>query len=499
MRFQMGIPLRVLIVEDSEDDAQLLLRELRRGGYDVTFALVDTRSAMLAALDEQTWDIVIADFVMPHFSGLAALKALQERGVDLPFIVVSGKIGEDVAVGAIKAGAHDYVLKDNLARLVPAIRWELREAEVRRERGRAEEERIQLVREQAARAEAEAAHRQIASILESITDGFVAVDRDGRFTYVNREAQRLLGRPSEELIGRKAGEEFPEALGSVFEKECRKAISERVTVEFEALYAPLDVWLAVRAYPSEDGLSIYLRDITGRKRAEQFRENYIHVVSHDLRNPLSSIVGHAQMIERAPDKVDQVRRRSQFILTGALRMNVMIQELVDSASIDAGQLCLNAWPLELGPFVSELLERAAGVIDVQRVKVELPPDLPPARADPDRLERILLNLLSNALKYSTSDTEVLLAGKKADGELTVSVTDRGVGIAPDDVPCVFDRFFRGDRAHKAEGLGLGLYITKALVEAHGGRIWVESQPGKGSTFFFTLRLAKPSVGERQSH
>lgn len=135
----MGIPLRVLIVEDSEDDAQLLLRALRLGGHDSTFERVDTPGAMLAALEKQTWDIVIADYVMPRFSGLAALKVLQQRALDLPFIVVSGQIGEDTAVEAMKAGAHDYITKGNLARLVPAVERELREAAIRTERKRAQE------------------------------------------------------------------------------------------------------------------------------------------------------------------------------------------------------------------------------------------------------------------------------------------------------------------------------------------------------------------------
>jgi diguanylate cyclase (GGDEF)-like protein len=135
----MGIPIRVLIVEDSEDDAQLLVRELRRGGYDPTHERVDTPQAMNAALDGGTWDIVFSDYTMPHFSGTAALALLRERGLDLPFIFLSGTIGEDTAVAAMKAGAHDYIMKGSLKRLVPAVDRELREAEVRLERRQADE------------------------------------------------------------------------------------------------------------------------------------------------------------------------------------------------------------------------------------------------------------------------------------------------------------------------------------------------------------------------
>ena len=135
----MGVELRVLLVEDSEDDALLLLRTLRKGGYDPTWERVDTPQDMEAALDGGSWDLVISDHSMPAFSSSAALGLLRRKGfVDLPFIIVSGQIGEDAAVAAMKAGAHDYLMKDNLARLNSAIERELREAEVRRERRRAE-------------------------------------------------------------------------------------------------------------------------------------------------------------------------------------------------------------------------------------------------------------------------------------------------------------------------------------------------------------------------
>jgi len=135
----MDRPLRVLIVEDSEDDALLMLHELRRGEYDPTYERVETPQTLRAALNRQTWDVVLSDYVMPHFSGLAALKLLQETGLDLPFILVSGNIGEDTAVEAMRAGAHDYLLKDRLARLAAAVEQELSEAEVRRERKQMEE------------------------------------------------------------------------------------------------------------------------------------------------------------------------------------------------------------------------------------------------------------------------------------------------------------------------------------------------------------------------
>jgi len=186
---KMGIPLRVLIIEDSEDDTELLVRELRRGGYDPTYERVDTPETMKAALDRQAWDIVFADYTMPYFRGTDALKLLKEKGLDLPFIFVSGTIGEDLAVEAMKAGAHDYFLKGNLKRLIPAVVRELRDAETRRGRKQAEEALERL-------------RHQNELILKSAGEGIYGLDAQANITFVNPAAARMLGYEVGELIGR---------------------------------------------------------------------------------------------------------------------------------------------------------------------------------------------------------------------------------------------------------------------------------------------------------
>jgi PAS domain S-box-containing protein len=268
---------------------------------------------------------------------------------------------------------------------------------------------------------------------------------------------------------------------------------------------PLKTWYDFHVFPAgEPGdrrVANVFHDISERKRAEAERERlldevrrradqqeeFISLISHDLRSPLTSIQGNAQMAQRSPDRPDVVRRSAEAIFTATQRMNRMIQDLVDSSKLEAGQLRMERIPLDVASLALEVKHRMSMALSTERVSVETPEVPPPALADPDRLERILTNLISNALKYA--DGEVLVRVEGADAVVKVSVIDRGPGISPSDQPHLFDRYYRTGAVGRAEGLGLGLYIARMLVEAHGGRIWVESDLGKGSTFSFTLPAA----------
>ncbi|MBI4321826.1 MAG: GAF domain-containing sensor histidine kinase [Chloroflexi bacterium] len=230
-----------------------------------------------------------------------------------------------------------------------------------------------------------------------------------------------------------------------------------------------------------------------RHRAEKLSrllrnmEDLTHTISHDLRTPLSIVVGQTQLAERALalGRNDLLVRSLSAIRASARRMNSMIDDLVDAARLEIGGIELRRRQLDAVSFLVDLCERMAGVLDMSRVEIVSPSrELPLVLADPDRLERILTNLLTNALKYSEGKVTVRFLWQN--GELVISVADRGSGIDGDDLPHIFERFYRARGARAVEGLGLGLFITRMLVEAHGGKIWAESELGKGSTFAFTL-------------
>ena len=225
---------------------------------------------------------------------------------------------------------------------------------------------------------------------------------------------------------------------------------------------------------------------------QQRQEDFLRIISHDLRNPLAIIQGHIQVL--AEDLQDagihgDARASVEAMERSSQRMNTMIQDLVDMTRLESGQLPLETHPVDIKAYLRNLLSRTELLHDYTRIQVEIPADVPAAAADYNRLERIIINLLSNALKYSTPGTPVTVGVRQEDGMVRISVRDSGPGIPPEELPRLFQRYYRPEGMRSTEGIGLGLYIARLLVEAHGGRIEVESEVGKGSTFSFTLPVA----------
>jgi signal transduction histidine kinase len=376
----MSKKLRALVVEDMEMDAELVVLALREGGYEVEHKRVWTAAHLREALASECWDVVISDYSMPSFDAPSALAIVKECTFDVPFIIVSGTVGEDLTVAAIKAGAHDYLMKDRLGRLAVSVERELREAAERRQ---------------------------------------------------TRVAQAAAGLARHE-----------------------------------------------------------------RERAESAnlaKSRFLANMSHELRTPLNAIIGFSELLEQGIAGELQPKQAEfvGFVLSSAQHLLELITDILDLSKVEAGRMELHIEPTPLNSIARTIENVLRPLVSKQHVKLSfnIPPELPSFAFDPVRIKQVLYNLLSNAIKFTAAGGEVALDARVAGGELEIAVRDTGMGIRAEDLPRLFHEFEQvGDAGgdQKARGTGLGLALSKRLVELHGGSIEVTSEWGRGSTF--TVRL-----------
>ncbi|RMF37067.1 MAG: PAS domain S-box protein, partial [Chloroflexi bacterium] len=329
------------------------------------------------------------------------------------------------------------------------------------------------------------------------------LDAEGRFTLFNRAAEALSGYRREEMLGRPYTDlfcaEYHDGIANLL-AQVRSERSRPYEVELQAKDGeriPVEVRLAPLYRDGQGiGVQVIARDIRERKQLEQMREDFIASVSHDLRTPLASITGFTEvLLSEAPGPLTEVQQEFlDIIAQSGERLLKLVNQILDVSKLDSGRFELHPAPVELRPMVESLVDQVRPLATKKQIalEVELAPDLPTITADPDRLERVLTNLLSNAVKFTPEGGSVRVRLTRNGESVRCEVSDTGIGIPPEDLPHLFERFRRASNVQKRriKGTGLGLYISKAIVEAHGGEIGVESRLGEGTTFWFTLPIGE---------
>lgn len=478
----MAKPLRLLTIEDSEDDALLLIRELRKGGYEPAYVRVDTREAMKEALVGTVWDLVISDYVMPRFSGLEALQVLHESGYDIPFIIVSGNIGEDIAVGAMKAGAHDYLIKGNLARLVPAVERELRDVEARRARKQAERERALL-----------------AAAIESSADAIVITNPRGFVEYVNAGFENMTGYTKQEALGcslhildsGKHDEAFFQTLRDTLLRD--KVWSGRLsnkkkdgTLYFEdCTYSPV--------HDSQGAIVNYIsvkRDVTEKIRFESiaesvsFTDNIGYIFSgirHEIGDPISTLL---LILEHLHSRLDHdppeaVKKQVSQALNQVARVEHLLSSLKNFnmfESLELSTIRLDAFVEMFHALVAEDFTKRGIAIDTV-----VAPGAEEVCADKRALQQVLLNLFNNAAAAlsTAQDPKITLrieAARNFPNMVRIRVQDNGCGMTEEQQKNLFRPFY----TTKSRGTGLGMVIVKKMLAKMHGAIEIQSRQNEGT-------------------
>jgi PAS domain S-box-containing protein len=341
------------------------------------------------------------------------------------------------------------------------------------------------------------------AILEFTADGVMILDPAQRIEVFNRALARLSGWPANEVLGRHHDEvirwarletdmDLASAVAGGWPLQAARPLyvegdlrrRSGGTVSVGVTYAPL--------FDYEGRLVNVIcnvRDITRFREADEIKSTFVSVVSHELKTPVALIKGYADTLLREDAHWDQktIRDSLSVILEESDRLNELINNLLDASRLQAGVLPLQMSEVALDVLAERVASRFRTQTQDHEIDVAFPPDFPPVEVDPDRIEQVLNNLLSNAIKYAP-EGRIEIAGRVNAKEVTITVTDQGMGIPPEEQTRIFERFYRGRQpeAGATAGTGLGLYLARAIVEAHGGRIWVESAPDEGAAFSFAL-------------
>lgn len=511
----MSQSVRVLVVEDSEDDARLAMRMLRSGGFAPSYMRVQDIESFRCALGQEPWDAVLSDFRLPGFSGVDALNAFRDCGRDIPFIFCSGTIGEEIAVAAMKAGASDYVMKGNLARLAPALQRELAQAAIRAEHRQAQ---IDL----------EASRDRYMDLYDFAPVGYLTLTDEGHIAQINLTGADLLGHARDALAGAafrrfvapvdqpRWDEHLAQALDHG--RKCRIEIGlvrpggGRCEVQIDCLRAVDE--------SQRTAVRIAVADITERREAEadlrRFEAQLRHVqkmesigtlaggIAHDFNNILGAILGNAALARDELVPGSPAAACLDEIAKAGLRARELVQQILTFSRHEPQKLVTQ--PLQ--PIVQETHKLLRATLSA-RVELEVALDGRSlfVHADATQMQQVLMNLCTNAahaLKEGAGRIGIglrlvemgeadcrRLPGLRAGQHAHLWVRDDGVGMDAQTRDRIFEPFFTTKPV--GQGTGLGLSVVHGIVAAHHGAIAVDSSPGQGTTFHLYLPVADPGT------
>ena len=556
----MSVPLHVLILEDRPTDAELMLHELHRVGYEPDWRRVETESDYVACL-APTLDVILADYTLPQFDALRALHCLQDHGLDIPFIVVTGSVGEEAAVECMKRGATDYLLKDRLGRLGAAVERALQQKHLRDEKRQADEEINRLNRDLERRAKGLAALNKASQVMASTLELRVLLGRvmEQAKSLLDAEAASVLlyaaildegedelvfaavtGSASEKLLGTRLPISAGIAGWVIRERQSTLIADAQSDPRFDnrtdaftgmttrsVLAVPLlfqdmpqgaleavnkangtfdqddlemlealagSAAIAIenaRLYATEQQRTAALaRALEQQRELDRLQREFIQNVSHELRTPLALIRGHAELLESGElGDLQEIQQKSAGVISRRTQMlSKLVDDIIAVLTIESQEL--KREPLSLAQLVRTTMAdfQAAAEAAGLTLIAEIAPDLPLVSGDSVALHRMLDNLMSNALKFTSAKGRVTVRLFSDYDTVTLQVSDTGVGIPNDRLERIFDRFYQvdGSMTRHYGGVGLGLALVKGIVEAHGGQITVASQVGQGTTFTVLL-------------
>lgn len=505
----MDADIKILSIEDSELDAELIQCELHQEGLNTSFHRVETEDEMRAALDSQEWDLILCDYSMPRFDPLSAIGLLKSKGLDIPFIVISGTIGEENAIRLMKEGCSDCVMKYNMKRLPSIIRRELDDARVRRDN-----------------LSMKARLEKYIILSKHTSDIMLFVAADGSILEANDAAVRAYGYTDEEMLRLKIFDLRKDDPPSLIREQMAQALIKGIrfeTTDYRKNGTAFPVEVASRG-TFISGTQVILntvRNIEERRAMEKIlidskeaaeaanksKTQFLANMSHEIRTPMNGILGMTDLtLMTALD--DEQRSYLETVKTSSHSLLKVLNDILDYAKVESGKTELNPQPFSIRRTLDSVIE-LYHISAVQKnillfSKVE--PDVPDlVLGDEVHIRQILLNVVGNAVKFtnrgSVSITLSCRMDESAQIQLVFSVKDTGIGISESDQQHIFQSFYQVESSFVRNygGTGLGLAIAKNLVTLMGGEFQLQSQIDQGSEFIFTLLVKTcESTGSTQN-
>ena len=500
--------LNVLSLEDSIPDFEIICYQLTNAGYNLKIVRVERRGDFEGLLRSNNYDLILSDFSLPGFDAFGALRLCNEICPNIPFICISGSIGEETAIELLKLGAIDYVLKDRPERLPFAIKRALDDAKKKNEIRKAEEKIIML-----------------SKAIDNAHDCFILVDINGNVTYANESALKVFGYSFDEIIKLNIAQfnaqpgKLEIILGEMQANGSWSGETLSIKKNKETLPVLLSTSYLIDDEGRKTGMMGIFQDISEAKKAEQelilakehaeesdrLKTAFLCNMSHEIRTPMNGILGFAELLKEPDLTGEEQQEYVRIIEMGGARLLNIINDIVDISKIESGQMEVAISETNVNEKMEFIRDFFQSEVEKKRLQLSLINLLPSKqkviRTDSEKLYSILTNLVKNAIKYTPMGfIELgvdLLKTPDQKSYLQFFVKDTGIGIQNDRLEAIFERFIQADIIDKMarQGAGLGLSISKAYVEMLGGKIWVESKPGVGSTFYFTLPFQAENTEE----
>ena len=505
---------KILILEDLPADAALAEREISLALPGCVFRRVENRKEFLHALEEFKPDLIVADYQLPGFDGITALRIALEKAPHVPFIMHTGSMNEDTAVQCMKEGATDYVIKEHIKRLGPSVTRAMKQAALKREALIAQQSLI----------ESETRFREFA---ENASDLIYCYDLypERRFAYVSPSSTAITGYTPEDHyadpdLGYKMihpdDKYIMETLsGGNFQPE-KPLILRWIKKDGRLIWTELKIVYLNGVNGKIVAIEGIARDITDRKRAEddlknalnkaeesdRFKTAFLNNLSHEIRTPLNAISGFSDMLMESADSREKLKYCTDIIRLSSNQLIRVVEDIITISAIETGQLDIYETEFDLDRLLENIKAKFRDRAALKEMDIICSLDLNGQDSfilsDMGKLDYIMTHLVDNALKFSDSG-DIIIRGLSEKGFLQFSVTDNGIGIEPDMHEKIFKKFQQTttEISQQRGGLGLGLAVSKSFVESLGGRIWLESSPGSGTVFYFTIpwKQARPDTTE----